>query len=224
MPFAEFSPEENKKWFWKVPRYIWTIVLRLYLRKRHGFEISGLENIPSNTPLLFAPNHTSHFDMLSIVGAVPTSLIHRTYAVAAKDYFFTSWWKALLARIFVNALAFDRRGRIDESMAKCREVLDNGDSLTIFPEGTRSPDGKLQSFKPGVGQLLASHPKALAVPVYISGAYEIFPKGSTQVKPGLLRVHFGKAISFSDLPPIPESYKKVADRLREEVVRLKPSP
>lgn len=169
---------------------------------------------------MFTPNHASHFDLLSIAGSVPSRLIHRTFAVAAKDYFFNKTFKALAARALVNAIPFDRKGRVNESMQRCREALDQGDSLVIFPEGTRSPTGQLQDFKAGVGQLLAGHPKACAVPVFIDGAHQIMPKGSKLPGPGKLKVRFGKPISFRELTPDAESLKKVAERLRAEVVDL----
>jgi 1-acyl-sn-glycerol-3-phosphate acyltransferase len=140
--------------------------------------------------------------------------------VAAKDYFFNRTWKALGARVLVNAIPFDRKGRVNESMAFCREALDQGGSLVIFPEGTRSPTGALQPFKPGVGQLLAGNPRARAVPVFIDGAHQIMPKGSKGPGPGRLKIRFGKPISFGDLGQDSGSHRIVADRLREEVVDL----
>ncbi len=218
--FTEFHPRANGHLLWKIPRRFFNSMLRIVLKLRHQLELEGLENLQCGGPFLFAPNHSSHFDLLSIAGSIPHGMVHRTFAVAAKDYFFNRTWKALGARIFVNAIPFDRKGRVNESMEHCREVLDEGGSLVIFPEGTRSPDGKLQAFKLGVGQLLAGHPKARAVPVFIDGAYQIMPKGSKGPGPGKLKVRFGKPISFSDLGADTGSYRIVADRLRAEVVDL----
>ena len=218
--FVNFDPIDNQAPWFSVPRKYFNVFLRLILRARHDLQVSGLENLDARGPYIFVPNHVSHFDTLAVMSAVPIDLIHKTYAVAAKDYFFNKSLKALFSRLAINAIPFDRKGRVDESMRQCREILASGDNLTIFPEGTRSPDGKLQSFKPGVGQLLAGHPRAKAVPVYIYGAYQIMPKGRSFPGPGNLKVLFGKPISFSSLRSDAESYKKVADRLREEVVNL----
>jgi len=218
--FTEFEPKENKKFLWKIPRRLFNSLVRLVLHSRHSIEVYGLENLEAGGPFVFTPNHSSHFDLLSIAGSIPLRMVHRTFAVAAKDYFFNKTFKALAARIFVNAIPFDRKGRVNESMQHCREALDGDDSLVIFPEGTRSPNGQLQEFKAGVGQLLAGHLKARAVPVYIDGAHQIMPKGSKFPGPGKLKVTFGKPISFRDLAPEPENLKKVAERLRAEVVDL----
>lgn len=218
--FTEFEPRANKNLLWKLPRRLFNACVRLLLRARHGLEVDGLENLAGGGPFVLTPNHSSHFDLLSIAGSVPLGMVHSTFAVAAKDYFFNKTFKALGARVFVNAIPFDRKGRVNESMQRCREALDEGDSLVIFPEGTRSPTGRLQEFKPGVGQLLAGHPRALAVPVFIDGAHQIMPKGSKLPGPGKLKVRFGKPISFRDLNPDAEGMKKVAERLRAEVVDL----
>jgi 1-acyl-sn-glycerol-3-phosphate acyltransferase len=90
----------------------------------------------------------------------------------------------------------------------------------IFPEGTRSPDGQLQEFKPGVAHLLAGHPKARAVPVFIDGAYGIMPKGSSLPGPGKLRIRYGAPISFAGSGADAESMKAIAERLRAEVESL----
>ncbi len=218
--FTEFAAKTNVRIQWRIPRCIFNGILRVVLAWRHDLEVSGLENLDQGGPFVFTPNHASHFDLLSIAGALPRRMVHRTFAVAAKDYFFNGTLKALGARAFVNAIPFDRKGRVNESMQRCREALDEGYSLVIFPEGTRSPHGLLQEFKPGVGQLLAAHANARAVPVFIDGAYQIMPKGSGSPKPGKLKVSFGKPISFRDLGSHPESYRLIADRLRAEVVDL----
>jgi long-chain acyl-CoA synthetase len=217
--FVDFPPAANQKLSWRIPRAVLNRVLRAYVRSRHFLAVEGLENL-GDGPYVFTPNHSSHFDLLSIASSLPPGLVHRTFAVAAKDYFFNRSWKAVGARLFVNAIPFDRRGRVDESMRKCREALDGAGSLVIFPEGTRSPDGRLQEFKPGVGQLLAGNPAAKAVPVFIDGAHEIMPKGSKFPAAGKLRVRYGKPISFAHLPPEAESYRIVSARLREAVEAL----
>jgi long-chain acyl-CoA synthetase len=218
--FTEFEPWENSQVGWRLPRRLVNVLLRAYLRIRHRMVVEGLENVLDGGPYVFTPNHTSHFDLLSVAASVPAMYLHSTFAVAAKDYFFNRSWKALASRVFVNAIPFDRKGRVNESMAMCRSVLDLGGSLVIFPEGTRSPDGSLQDFKPGVARLLAGHGTARAVPVYIEGAHQIMPKGAGFPGPGLLRVRYGRPISFREAESDPESLRQVADRLRREVEAL----
>ena len=214
-----FPPRANQGVLWKAPRRVYNSILRVILKLRHGLEVEGLGNLQGG-PFVFTPNHSSHFDLLSIAGALPHRMVHRTFAVAAKDYFFNRTFKALAARTFVNAIPFDRKGRVDESMKHCRDALGQGDSLVIFPEGTRSASGQLQDFKAGVGALLAGHDTAQAVPVFIDGAHQIMPKGSKGPGAGKLKVIFGRPISFRDSARDAEGYRQIAERLRAEVVDL----
>jgi long-chain acyl-CoA synthetase len=218
--FANFAPRVNGRLYWKLPRRIFIAFLRVYLKLKFSLKVEGLEHLQSGGPFVFTPNHSSHFDLLSIAGSVPHRMVHRTFAVAAKDYFFNKTYKAICARAFVNAIPFDRKGRVNESMQQCRDALVEGNSLVIFPEGTRSPTGELLDFKAGVGQLLANSAKAQAVPVYIDGAHQIMPKGSKGPGKGNLRVRFGKPVSFRDTAADPEGFRQVAERLRAEVVDL----
>ncbi|MGZ3695336.1 MAG: AMP-binding protein [Bdellovibrionota bacterium] len=218
--FSEFIPSENGRLSWRIPRRFINFLFRALFKFRYHLEVEGLENLNSGGPFVFTPNHSSHADMIAIATSTPLSMLHRTYAVAAKDYFFGKWWMALGSRIMVNALPFDRKARVDESMRLCRYALDEGGSLVIFPEGTRSPTGNIQEFKTGVGRLLAGNPTAMAVPVYIDGAYAIMPKGSNFPGPGKLRVRYGKPITFAAMEPGPESNRQIADQLRAEVIAL----
>jgi long-chain acyl-CoA synthetase len=218
--FADFAPRANRRPHWRLPRRLFNAILRINLRLKHSLQVEGLENLSEGGPFVFTPNHSSHFDLLSIAGAVPHRMVHHTFAVAAKDYFFNKTYKAIGARALVNAIPFDRKGRVNESMQHCRDALNEGDSLVIFPEGTRSPSGELQDFKAGVGQLLAGSIKARAVPVYIDGAHQIMPKGSKAPGKGKLRIRFGKPVSFRDTPADAEGFRQIAERLRAEVVDL----
>lgn len=219
--FTEFSPFENTRLSWKLARGLVNAILRWKIQVRYDLEVYGLENLSRDAAFVFTPNHSSHFDLLSLAASLPKNKIHSTFAVAAKDYFFNKTWKALAARIFVNAIPFDRKGRVNESMEKCRQALLQGGNLIIFPEGTRSPNGQLQDFKPGVAQLLAGQKNVCAVPVFIDGAYQIMPKGSKFPGKGKLRIRYGKPLSFSDFSSDTDSYRKIAEILRTEVQNLK---
>jgi long-chain acyl-CoA synthetase len=219
--FTDFSPFDNARLSWRISRGLVNLILRTIIRSRHNLQASGVEQLQSGVSYVFTPNHSSHFDLLSIASSLPKNKIHNTFAVAAKDYFFDSSLKSLAARILVNAIPFDRKGRVNESMEKCREALKLGGSLVIFPEGTRSPDGKMKEFKPGVAQLLAGQKNVFAVPVFIDGAHQIMPKGSKFPKGGSLKVRYGKAISFSEFSSDANSLRKIAEILRDEVQQLK---
>ena len=88
---------------------------------------------------IIVANHTSHLDTLAILSALPLRKLHRVFPAAAKDFFFVSVPRTVLAAIVVNALPFDRQANVRQSLGLCRAVLDNpGNVLLIYPEGTRS--------------------------------------------------------------------------------------
>lgn len=219
--FTNFEPMAGMRPWWLGPRILASEFIRLLLPLLWKIRsIRPKDLLGSKEAFVFTANHASHLDSISIVSTLPRWLLSKTFTVAAKDYFFDRSWKAFLFRLLINAIPFDRKKRVDEGMRKCREIIDHGGSLIIFPEGTRSPDGKLQDFKPGVATLLCRNDKVKAVPIYIEGAHRLFPKGSRLPKPGKLRVLYGKPISFAHLEATTENYQLVASTLRAEVAKL----
>ena len=104
-------------------------------------------------PVIFAANHASHLDTPLILLSLPDEWRRRTAVAAAADYFFDTWWRAVGSSLFFNTFPIDRRGG---SMATTPgEVLADGWSLVIFPEGTRSKDGWMGNFRMGAAFLAA---------------------------------------------------------------------
>ena len=219
--FSEFPPTTGMKLRWLLPRAVMGRLIQLLLKVFCRISSRGVAYKSEDSSLVFTPNHASHFDTLALAATMQRKRWISTYAVAAKDYFFSSGWKAFTARLLLNAIPFDRKRRVEEGMAKCREILDDGGSLVIFPEGTRSVNGRIQEFKPGVGQLLCGNQRAKAVPVFIDGAYQVFPKGAAVPRPRKLRVVYGDPISFADLSPDADNYQVAAKRLQKAVEELR---
>src|SRR5690348_2551044 len=125
------------------------LLCRGWLGVYHRLSITGREYLPADGSFVMVANHASHLDALCLLAALPLSRVHRTFPAAAKDYFFISAPRLLLAAIAVNAMPFDRRTSPRQSVGLCRQVLDrSGNALVLFPEGTRSATGELGEFKP----------------------------------------------------------------------------
>jgi 1-acyl-sn-glycerol-3-phosphate acyltransferase len=191
-------------------------LMRLFFRFRVDTRGVALDK----KSLILTPNHASHLDLLSILTSIPLKRLNHTYAVAADDYFFNKKWKALLVRILFNAIPFERKARPEKGFKVCEEILREGGSLVIFPEGTRSPSGELNKFKPGVGRLLAAQNYA-AVPAYIDGAYQAFPKGALLPRPRPVRVAIGNPLSFTGVSSDLHGYQQVAEKLQQAVESLR---
>ena len=104
-------------------------------------------------PLIFAPNHHSHLDTALMVRAVPFTWRKRLVVAAAADYFFDKRWKATVASLSLNVVPIDRESTGRKSADMIRELVEDGWSLVIYPEGGRSPDGWGQDFKAGAAYL-----------------------------------------------------------------------
>src|SRR5438067_613888 len=147
-------------------RLVLVPALRLLVRP---WRVVGRGRLASiSGPLLIVANHTSHLDSLAVLAALPAALRDRTAVAAAADYFFRSQPLASLAPLLLGAFPFHREGAVSTSLAHCADLTRDGYSILIFPEGTRSPSGAFQPFKPGIG-LLARELRLTALPVYLHG-------------------------------------------------------
>jgi long-chain acyl-CoA synthetase len=160
----------------------------------HPRHISGKRRIDSlSQPVLLIANHTSHLDAPSVLALLDRSRRERTAVAAAADYFFRGVGRSLIASIALGAFPFHRDGPVAASLSHCGDLVDDGYSVLIFPEGTRSPDGSLQPFKTGIG-LLARELGVPVVPVAIDGLHAILPKGRTLPRRGPVRISIGEPV------------------------------
>ncbi len=152
-------------------------------------ETSGLEHIPKGTPAIFAANHASQFDIPVLYKALPVQFRF----VVKKELFSVPLLGLAMKR--AGHISIDRSGGKAAlmSLKKAAEAIRSGTSIVVFPEGTRSRDGRLQPIKPGA-VVLALKSGCPIVPVAISGSHRILPKGSLRVRPGRVKVVMGPPI------------------------------
>ncbi|MFM7127656.1 MAG: lysophospholipid acyltransferase family protein, partial [Actinomycetota bacterium] len=153
-------------------------------------DLARSENPPA---VIFTPNHHSHLDTAVMAITVPEPWRHKLVVAAAADYFFDKRWKARLAALSLNAIPIDRELTGRKSADMIRELVDDGWSLVIYPEGGRSPDGWGQDFKGGAAYL-SLRTGAPVVPVFIDGTGALFGKGMKRPRRGTTRVVFGRPI------------------------------
>ena len=134
-------------------------------------------------PLIFYSNHTSHLDATIIMTSLPDRWQSKTAVGAARDYFFDVWWRQAFTALVYGGFPIDRAKGGRGAVTKARELLDDGWSLVVFPEGARSPDGHAQRFRHGTSRLCIEAGVG-ALPVAIRGAYQAWPKGTNWPKRG----------------------------------------
>lgn len=191
-------------------RISWWLLMRLYLALYHRLTIFGRENLPRDAPFVLVANHSSHLDALTLSAGLPMVMCGRVFALAAGDTFFTTLSSSLFAAIFINALPIWRSQTRRDHLVTLRErLLAERCIFVIFPEGTRSRDGKIVRFKPGLGALVAETDIPV-VPCYISGGYAAFPSHSRLPRPVRLTLVIGKPLTFPHLVNKPDSWREIA--------------
>ena len=226
-------PEKEKQEFRQVPRWyaraFRTVITSIY-RNYFSLECHGLEHIPQGKPYIIMPNHTSHLDTLTVITALGTKA-YRLWTLAARDYWFATPFQGWFARTCLNALPIEREGNFTEFLQDLRaanEVMAQNNGLLIFPEGTRSLDGNLQPFQPGVLSLLIYGPNVPVIPAFIEGTYHALPKGQNLPKKHPVRIVFGEPLTFpleswgsQDGTPIdPDRYQEFLELAQNRVAEL----
>jgi 1-acyl-sn-glycerol-3-phosphate acyltransferase len=156
---------------------------------------------PLDGPAIFSANHTSHLDTAIVLAALPTRFRDKAVVAAAADYFFDRPWKAVLSSLALGAIPVERSRVNRQSADIAAELLEDGWSLVIFPEGGRSTDGWGQEFRGGAAYL-AKRCGVAVIPVHLDGVRAILPKGSTTVRPGRVTIRFG--VPMRPVPATPE--------------------
>ncbi len=170
------------------------VVFPLHRTVARPFLVQGREHLREVPgPVLLIANHTSHLDTPSILRALPRSIRARSAVAAAADYFYRSRWLGTAATLGLGTFPFSREGAVRSSLEHCGELVDDGWSVLIYPEGTRSTTGVLAPFRLGIG-LLAAELGIPVVPIGVSGTHAVWPKGSRRPRHGAVTVRIGEPI------------------------------
>jgi len=175
---------------------------------------------PKAEQRIYFANHQSHFDWVLIWAALPRDLRARTRPIAARDYWTSSRFKTWLTSAVFNAVYVSRTRTAEEQdpLEPLVEALNKGDSLVIFPEGTRSNKGEPQPFKSGLFHLAEQFPQVQLIPAWIDNVQRVMPKGEVVPAPILCTVTFGAAIQLQT----GEDKRAFLERARAAVLEQRP--
>ena len=174
--------------------------------------VQGLENIDPLKSYILISNHQSSFDILSLLGYLP--LQFRWTAKA--ELFRIPFMGWAMTRTGYISIERDSPKKAYRSMLRAAEVVRKGTSVMIFPEGTRSPDGKLQPFKKGVF-LIALKSQAPILPITIQGAARIMRKGDWRTYPGEVKIQIDPSIDTAGIPI--EKEAELSQRVRSTLMK-----
>ncbi len=148
-------------------------------------------------PLVFAANHHSHLDTPLLLTSLPAPWRYRVVVGAAADYFFGTRITATLSALVIGAIPIDRTRASRASTDLARDLIDEGWSFIVFPEGGRSPDGWGQPFQGGAA-FIAHRTNTPVIPVHIEGTGRILRKGKSTPTPSTTTITFGEPMHCRD--------------------------
>ena len=173
---------------------------------------------PKAEQRIYFANHQSHADLVMIWAALPKELRNVTRAIAARDYWTKTPFKRWITSAVFNVIYVSRERTADEDpLEPLIEALSNGDSIILFPEGTRGHTGDPQAFKAGLYNLALRFPQAVLVPAWINNVQHVLPKGEVVPVPVLCSVTFGAPIAVQN----GEACKDFLTRARDCVIALR---
>jgi 1-acyl-sn-glycerol-3-phosphate acyltransferase len=205
-------------------------MMRPMLAKLMGFFLLGLVRVltgaqarwygcpPKAEQRIYFANHQSHADLVMIWAALPLELRSITRPIAAKDYWTKTPFKQWITTAVFNAVYVDRaRTGEQDPLEPLMDALESGDSIIIFPEGTRGNAEEPQPFKSGLYSLAQKFPNVVLVPAWIDNIQRVMPKGEVVPVPILCSVTFGAPIALQE----GEDRRVFLDRARAAVIALR---
>lgn len=201
-------------------------------RAQHGFyqgvmrvKVTGSSFVPHNRNVLVAANHASHLDM-GLVKYALGSYGREIVSLAAQDYFFEGApWRKMYFENFTNLVPMARNGSLRQALRQAGELVDQGKTLLIFPEGTRSVDGQVHEFKSAIG-FLALHHGVDVLPVHLGGTHLALPKGARVLRRRDVQARIGPPLLAADLRrltaglPRAEAARAIAKLVERAVLEL----
>lgn len=199
--------------YWILKILLSPIVKLIWIKK-----IEGIENIPKTGSCIVAANHSSYFDFISLIAVLP----RRVYFLAG-EVFFKKWWWYPLVKLTGQIMVDRKNSNKEEVYKKVFFVLEGGNILGIFPEGTRSADGKIGKTFTGVAKF-AIKSKLPVVPVGITGAYEVMSRYDKWPKlKKNIEIKIGKPIYFEGHHEKTDNeiiLREITDKIMEKIKNL----
>ena len=173
---------------------------------------------PKAEQRIYFANHQSHADLILMWAALPEELRSVTRPIAAKDYWTKTPFRQWITTAVFHAIYVDRvKTSEQDPLEPLIEALTHGDSIILFPEGTRGNQEEPQSFKSGLYNLALRFPEVVLVPAWINNVQRVMPKGEVVPVPILCSVTFGAPIALG----LEESRSDFLARARDAVMALR---
>lgn len=208
----------------KILKYLFFMVfVKPFIHLILGVNASGVEYLPkvNKEASIIIANHNSHIDTLLLMSLFSCSQILKIHPVAAADYFCNTKLKSFLFKTLLGLIPIDRKVKKaskEEIFKNINDALRAGETIIIYPEGTRGKDNTIQNFKSGVAHIAKMNPDVPIVPMYINGPDRILPKGEFLFVPFVADVYASEPIFYdgTSTKEFTEKIKSAVELLKEE--------
>jgi 1-acyl-sn-glycerol-3-phosphate acyltransferase len=175
------------------------LIVKPFMALFIGLRVRGREHLAGSAPFILIANHSSHLDTISLLSLFPLGRLRRIRPVAAADYFERNKFVSIFTKTLFNILPIARKNITTENnpLRRMREALQAGDSLIIFPEGTRGSGDQVGEFRSGVAHLIEKLPDVPVVPAYLVNMGRSLPKGEFIPVPFFCEIRIGAPRVFS---------------------------
>ena len=185
-------------------------ILKGFLMVHNHLEIKGRENIPANGNFIIAPNHQCFMDGQISVAGLDNKTLRNTYFYATEEHV-----RGAVVVYFANRLNIIRmeRRNLKNSILKLGEVLKKGKNLVIFPEGRRTEDGNVGTFKKTFA-ILSKELQVPILPVRITGGFEAMPRGKKFPNTHKITVEYLKPV----MPSHDDTYDEISEKVKTSII------
>ncbi|WP_309386600.1 lysophospholipid acyltransferase family protein [Cerasicoccus frondis] len=187
-----------------------------------GVNIRHTDRVPRRGPAIILANHNSHLDTFVLMSLFRLKRLPELRPVAAGDYFLRNKFLAWFSQSIVGIIPIQRTKPTanENPMTPLLAALDRGETLILFPEGTRGEPEKLSAFKSGVAHLMRDRPNVPVTPVFLHGLGKALPRGEALLVPYICDINVGDAVSWQgDKGATMELLQKVFAQLKAELPR-----
>jgi len=208
------SENENKNTTYHISRNFFEGILKNFF----GFKITGSENLPERGPFIVASNHVSYADPVVVgVACYTVPIIFMAKKELFQSPILGSWVKA------VGCIPIERDSKSFTPLKRAIGKLREGKAVGIFPEGTRSRDGKMQKSQPGIG-FLAAKCGVPIIPIYVSGTEKAMPRGQKFAVPCKIKARIGAPIYANECfanADNRQAYNVIGEKVMNSIGNLK---
>lgn len=176
------------------------VIVRLIVLIVIGLRICHQERLPKSGPAIVVANHNSHLDTLVLMTLFPLNLLDKLHPVAAEDYWLSNPWLTWFSFNIIGIISLKReRGNFQEHpLSACFQILDKGEILLIYPEGSRGDPESMTRFKSGIAHLSKRYPQVPIYPIFLYGLGKALPKGEALLVPFFCDVCIGHPLYWTE--------------------------